>query len=346
MGDKALRPLSVEEGRTLRTEAVLELSEGPQAAPWYSVLNEWRSWYDDYDSMHAEYEGPEGETHRTRLENSYQPEYGKRYYARLKDLERGIERAYEGLSTVMLTFSASTKNQEGSPRCPADHMRDVAGGWDTARKQLHQVLSGENWEYAKVWEPHTGGERGAGGYGHLHVAVFVDCNTVAAERFRPVLDSYVRRCKPAGREAHTVENAVSVSDEVHDLGCYISEYIGIFGEEPLNRPITEQMFYATTWATGTRRLDFSNGAQEIIAGEKFRRETGLRPEDRGGAESDAKPAESAGEGEGGGGWSIESICTVNRRTPEYADPTTGGAETAVIEGRAGVDQPPDLGPPE
>jgi hypothetical protein len=339
-GDTALRPLAVEEGRTLRDEAVLELAEGPQAAPWYSVVNEWREWYADYRRMHVEYEGPDGEISRTGLENSYQPEYGKRYYARLKDLERGIERTYESLTTAMLTFSASTLNAEGAPRCPADHMRDIAGGWDTARKQLHQVLSGENWEYAKVWEPHSGGERGPGGYGHLHVAVFVEADDLQGERFAPVLESYTERCGPAGREAHTVENAVSVNSDVENLGSYISEYIGIFGDETLNRPMTEQMFYAVTWATGTRRLDFSNGAQSIIADEQFRRETGLRPKDRGEGGTGSGGAESdSGEGSD---WSVDSICTVRRGSPEYADPTSGGADTTPIKGRSGVDPPPDL----
>jgi len=337
----ALRPLSVEAGRTLRDEAVLELSEGPQARPWYAVLNEWREWYADYRSMHAEYEGPDGQTVRTPLENSYQPEYGKRYYARLKDLERGIERTYESLTTAMLTFSASTLNANGQPRCPADHMRDVADGWDTARKQLHQVLSGKNWEYAKVWEPHSGGTNGAGGYGHLHVAVFVEDDDLPGEVFAPVLESYRGRCGPAGREAHSVENAVSVNSDVENLGSYISEYIGIFGEETLSRPITEQMFYSITWATGTRRLDFSNGAQSLIADEKWRRETGLRAEDRGGA---GMPS-AAAEGDESEGWSVSSICTVRRRSPNYADPTTGGADTTVIKGRSGVDPPPDRGGP-
>jgi hypothetical protein len=39
-------------------------------------------------------------------------------------------------------------------------------------------------------------------------------------------------------------------------------------------------------------------------------------------------------------WVAESICTVNKRTPEYADPTSGGVDTTVIEGRPGVDPPP------
>ena len=373
-----LRPVSVEPGATLREEATHDLTEGVQARQWYRVVNEWREWYADYRSMHIEYEGPEGETCRTALENSYMPEYGKRYYGKLKDLERGIERTYESLTTVMLTFSASSLNAKGLPRCPADHMREVAEGWGTARKQLHQVLSGTNWEYAKVWEPHEGGERSPGGYGHLHVAVFVEAESLEGERFRPVMESYVRNTEPAGREAHTVENAVSVNDNVRNLGTYISEYIGVFGEDALKRPIHEQMFYATTWATGTRRVDFSNGAHDIMgwaqlnremheesglglddAGvsveewREFRSERGreMRPHDvrerraggSGGCEENRRESGSEGSESGAGtGWDVDSICKVTKGEPEYADPTTGGVEMVTIDGRRGVDPPREV----
>jgi hypothetical protein len=355
------RPVSVEPGRTLRDEAVIETSEGPQAKPWYSVLGEWREWIADYRSMHMEYEGPNGERTRTRLENSYQPRYGKRYYAKLKDLERGIEREYENLTTVMLTFSASNLNSEGFRRCPADHMRDIADGWGTCRKQLHQVLSGYNWEYAKVWEPHDSG------YGHMHVAVFVEADGLESERFKPVMGSYVENTKPAGTEAHDVENAVSVNDNVENLGTYISEYIGIFGDETLARPMKEQMFYAVTWATQTRRVEFSNGGQELMKREQFRRETGLEPEridsdvvddwdgrSSGGGSTGRESGENLSgveidpEGETvertdtGGGWDVESICTVRGGEPEYSDPTSGGVSGTEIQGRVGVDLPAEV----
>ena len=342
LGDAGLRPISVEPGRRLRDEAVMEQSEGPQSRPFYAVVNEWRKWMHDYESMHIEYE-QDGETVRTQLENSYQRGYGKRYYARLKDLERGIERKYESLTTVMLTFSASSRNAEGHARCPADHMRDIAKGWDTARKQLHQVLNGVNWEYAKVWEPHESG------YGHMHVAVFIDGNhlteSLGPDRFQPVIDSYLRACKPAGREAHTLEKAVSVNGEIENLGSYISEYIGIFGERALDRELKEQMFYATTWATGTRRVEFSNGAQEIINTQQWVRETGLRPQDRGEAgtsTSATQAGESGTEGDESDDWNVESICTVRKRSPDYADPTSGGIEMTAIAGRPGMDPPPEL----
>lgn len=333
-GGSGLRPLSVEPERRLRDEAVHGLTDGPQSRPWYAVLNEWRDWYDGYRHAHIEYECM-GKTVRSRLQNSYQPEYGKRYYAKLKDFERAVERRFESLTTVMLTFTASHVNMNGNPRCPGDHMREVADGWGTARKLASKALSGRNWEYARVWEPHKDG------YGHLHVAIFVE-GEAEAEEFRPTMESYVKNVGPAGRDAHSLENAVSVNANVENLGSYISEYIGVFGKETLERPISEQMFYAVTWATNTRRVDFSNGAQRLMRGEQFRRETGLRPEDRGGDDFDrwrSEGAEDGSESEQGGGWTVRSICTVRGRSPSYSDPTSGGVEVTAITGRPGMDPP-------
>jgi hypothetical protein len=348
-----LRPISVEPDRRLREEAVHDLTDGVQARPWYQVLDEFRDWYAGYQNAHIEFEGPDGEIGRTALENSYMPSYGKRYYAKLKDFERGLTRRWDDVTTVMLTFTASHENAEGHPRCPADHMRDIAEGYGTARKLAHKVLSGRNWEYARVWEPH------ADGYGHLHVAVFVE-GDAEPDEFRRVMRSYVENVDSAGWEAHRnhpceehageaatpwksaesscdeCDVAVSVNDDVENVGSYVSEYIGIFGDEVLERPVSEQAFYAIAWATNTRRVDFSNGAQEIITDEQFRRETGLNPEDRGDSDAD-----DWGASDGSDGWEVRSICSVPEATgrPVYSDPTTGGVRTASIEGRPGMDPP-------
>jgi hypothetical protein len=328
-----LRPISTEEGRTLREEATLEVTDGVQARPCYRVLNEFEDWNADYLNSHIEYTDPDGETVRSRLENSYMPEYGDRYYAKIKGMEREIEREFEDLTTVMLTDTASTETVNGQPRPPADHMRDIADGFDVQRKELHRVLEGYRWEYAKVWEPHQSG------YGHMHIGLFVEDpnDDLAAEDFEGVMRTYYENCKPAGWEAHKPENAVSVTHEVHDLGCYLSEYIGAYGKEMLNRSISERLFYAVTWATNTRRVEFSNGAQDLIERDRFRRETGLRPEDRGG-----ECITSWGEDEGVSGWSVDSIVNADENGPDYHDPTSGGVDTAVIDGSSGVDPPPEL----
>lgn len=332
-GDTGLRQLATDQGRALRDEAVMEVSTGTKARAWYRVLNEFQRWYSDYLNSHIEYEDPNGETVRSRLQNSYMPEYGDRYYAKTKGLEREIEREFDGLTTVMLTNTASTETAGGLPRPPGDHMRDIADGWDVQRKALHRVLEGYEWEYVKVWEPHESG------YGHLHIGVFVEDpdDDISADDFEKVMRTYYENTKPAGWEAHKPENAVSVSHEVHDLGCYISEYIGSYGEELLDRPMHEQMFYAVTWATNTRRVEFSNGAQELISRDRFRRETGLTPSDRGGECMETwKGAETES------AWTVDAIVNAEADGPEYHDPTTGGVETTAIDGVDNVDPPPDL----
>lgn len=391
------RPMSVEPNVSLRDEAVVvrtpngyripvehasveQIEEGDvMARPWYAVLNEWRDWINSplYQAGHIEYENELGEVGRAKIENSYMESYSRRYYARLKDLERGVRRRFgaDDVTTVMLTNSNSSLNAQGGRRCSGDQMREIADGWNTARKQLPHILEDYDYVYARVWEPHKSG------YGHLHVALFIydPDGEIEAEMFRPYMDSYTSNTAGAGSDAHSNEACelhdqgngwndavggcddcrcpVSVNDDVENIGSYISEYLGIFGEDPLDRPITEQMFYATCWATKTRRLDFSNDAQDIIKGEEFRRETGLRPEDRGsvgkddtgepepteatvdpesqevirlGSDNDADPADV---------WSVKALCAVPSRSPEYSDPTTGGVSSTEIDGVSGVDPP-------
>ena len=370
----ALRPISVEPGTSLRNEAVmvddgegsptpvyrLPESEWPEGEyrgrPTYRVLNEWRDWMAGYESAHIEYDSPSGETVRRKLQNSYQQEYANRYYARIKDFERGVRRSYgEGLTTAMLTFTASSENESGGHRCPADHMMEIREGWRTCRKALHKALDGRKWEYVRIWEPHKSG------YGHLHVGVFVHDDGLEPETFKPVFRSYVENVDGAGSEAHRIEGddaAISINDDVENLGSYLSEYIGQYGEKLQKRSIEEQIFYATTWATNTRRVDFSNGAQEIIEYEKFRRDTGLNPEGRGGREAYERWRASAGGGSGGdsegadgdadggedgagggSGWGVSNLTYVRNRRRQQIDPSAGGVKMTRIDGRPGMDRP-------
>jgi hypothetical protein len=314
-----------------------------------------------YQAGHLTFENGNGEMVRTKVENSYMESYSSRYYARLKDLERGVRRKYgvDNVTTAMLTLSSSNENENGGSRCPGDHMREIAGGWATARKQLPHILEGYEYCYARIWEPHDSG------YGHQHVALFIyDPNeTVDASQFRRFMNSYTENTPGAGTRVHSNEacekhdhgggwndavgscddcrSPVSVNDDVENVGSYISEYIGIFGEETLERPLTEQMFYATCWATNTRRLDFGQDAQDIISGEEFRRETGLRPSDRGESDGDCEPPEPPeSDGESAADqWEIKRLCAVPQRTREHSDPMSGGVTTTEIDGIDGVDPP-------
>jgi hypothetical protein len=319
-GDLQDRPISVEPDVSLREECVYELTSGTQATTVAEMIRLFLAWFEGYENSHIEFEKG-GETVRTALENSYQQDYGNRYYAKLKGWEREITRRYQNPTTVILTFTASHENANGGPRCPGDHMRDIADGFDTARKTLHQVLSDEDWEYAKAWEPHKDG------YGHMHVGIVVDAEISAAE-FKPVMESYKGAVKSAGSKAHSLEKAVSVNDDIENLGSYISEYIG-WDEALAERPREEVAFLATTWATNTRRVEFSGGAQEMIREDlkrQRREEAGATPEDRGGDEDDDAP-----------GWTATQVVIVDDGERHGGEPGGGGVRTRRIDGRPGAD---------
>jgi hypothetical protein len=325
-----------------------------KSRPWYRVVRQHTEWYRDYLQGHIEFEDPDGETVRGRLENSYQPQYGDRYYAKLMDLKRGIERRWGDMTIVMLTLSASTLDRQDRPRPPADHMTDIRSAWETARKQLYHAVDGREWCYARIWEPTTTDGRGPAGYGHVHVAAFIRDpeNTVTAGDFDPFMRSFVTNCPPAGWEAHRPDgDAVSVTHELEDANAatYVSEYIGQYGDHLHERPDHERAFLATAWATETKRVTFSNGAQDLIKGEQFRRETGLRPEDRGQSESDSEGRETDTDGEqdtegDGEGWTLDCLCDVSNGRPEYYTPENSTVDTTAIDGTT-ASQPKDLGPP-
>ncbi len=342
------RPISVEPGRSIRDELVNDLSTGTQAADWYTAVKFWRQWYNDYLNKHIEFESDDGELVRTELENSYMPEYGDRYYAKLKGVEREIERVMENPTTVMLTNTASVLNVTGNLRCPVDHMREIADGFDAQRKALHRVLEDYDWEYCKIWEPHPGGDRGAKGYGHMHVGIFVDDpdDEIEAEMFEKPMKSYYDNCDPAGWEAHTPDEAVSVSKDLDNMASYLSEYIGVYGDDPLDEPIHQQMFYATTWASNTRKVEFSRGAQELMDRDQFRRETGLVPEQRGegGETMERWKNESGGDSDSSEStqWTVNSVVEASPAGPEHYSGSSGGVNMTQIDGDLQADPPPTL----
>lgn len=291
---RAVRPISVRGGTKLRDEATSEKRKGEdryRSRPWSAVLNEFLKWYNGYRDAYLVFKDPEGEEVRGEMPNSHQPRYGDKYYARLKALERQVIKKFDDPHTVMLTFSGSSRNANGGWRCPADHLRDVIESWRPDRGRgvyhtLRYVLDGKRWEYAIVVEKHQSG------YGHVHCAVFVD-GEVSESDFHPVIDAHLRVCDIAGREAHDYhshnenDRPISVrriNPNAHDmeaignLGSYIGAYIGAHGKPLFERGLDELIFRASTWATGTRVVRFSDGANELIETDREEPSAAKKPE--------------------------------------------------------------------
>jgi hypothetical protein len=281
MPTRAARPISVRGGTKLRDEAASEKygeQERYRSKTWSAVLNEFLKWYNGYRDAELVFNDPDGEEVRGDMENSHMPEYGKRYYAKTKAFERQVVKEYDDLHSVFITFSGSSENANGGWRCPADHLRDVIETWrpDRGRGVYHvvrDVLTGKDWEYVIVVEKHRSG------YGHVHCGIFVD-SEVTEEEFHPVIDTHLRKCEIAGRSAHDyhspdpedrpiVVNKIDPGNaeegSIGNLGSYLAEYIGAYGEELFDRGLDELMFRAAAWATGSQIVRFSKGANEMIA---------------------------------------------------------------------------------
>lgn len=285
---RASRPISVRGDVKIREEAASEKHNGEyRSQTWSTVLRKFLTWYNGYRHSHLVFRDPDGEKVRSKMLNSHHPQYGDKYYARLKALERQMVRNYDDLHIAMLTFTGSNRNENGGWRCPADHLRDVVSSWrpDRGRGVYHALrdsLEGMEWEYGLVVEKHKSG------YAHVHCAVFVD-GEISRSQFHNVIDAHLRNCEIAGADAHNYhekdQGVISVSrvdtdlepgedgyaeelEEIGNVGSYIAEYIGAHGEELLDRGLDELQHRAVCWATGTQRIRFSDGANAMIDAER------------------------------------------------------------------------------
>lgn len=371
MPARASRPVSVRGGELLREECTNEKvnSEGRRSASWSTVMNEFLKWYNGYRHAHLVFRDPDGERVRSQMPNSHQPEYGDRYYARLKALERQMVREYDNLHIAMLTFTGSTRNANGGWRCPADHLRDVIDSWRPDRGRgvyhtLRDALSDYEWEYALVIEKHESG------YGHVHCAVFVD-GVVDESDFHGAIDTHLRKCDIAHRDAHDYyheddeKRPISVSsvdtdldlqqqdtEAITNVGSYIGEYIGAYGESLFDRSIEELAFRAAVWATSTQLVRFSTGANEIIDRELVEPDTDdqepvmvekhqFDPDADDPSETvDGAPVEPIE-----GRWSIEGVGRIDGSGESIYDMHRNGVQYVEIEDAQHLD-PPNPQPPD
>lgn len=373
--DRAIRPISVRDGTKLREDAASERhDDGYRSRSWSQVLREFLGWYNGYRYSHLCFRSPDGDLVRAPMPNSHQPAYGNKYYARTKGLERQIMKEYADPHLVMLTLTGSHRNAKGGWRCPADHLRDVVDPFgDKVRPALHRALSDVGaWEYAKVLEHHQSG------YGHMHVAVFID-GAVTESDFHPVIDAHLRHCDIAGVDAHDYhdpdQSIISLRridpefslDELeeeegganaHDvetvgnLGSYLAEYIGSHGEELFDRSMSELTFRAACWATGSQRVTFSNGAQEFISADlddggadptdlpdaPARYKPGVTPEDIEAAASDPD-ANVSDYLEEDQDWSLEGIGVVDEDGEDRYDVENTGVTWIDIDDASHLDPP-------
>lgn len=262
-------------GQKVRPEAVYGPEDRKKPLTWGKVRENWEKWFRSYDGKWIQFDRANKETGEVKkvkwpMTNSYQDDYLERYYARLKQLDRGLKLHWGpgNIQTMMLTFTASNRDGETLVE-PADHINQIKRAYRKARQVLNYNLEGVEWEYVAVVEPHKSG------YAHIHLAVFAKKADLgdgqleqAGER---ALSSYVKNCRLAQNAAHKAdgdEAALSINDDVENISSYISEYLDIYwddqGSDLEDKPEYLRRFYALCWVTKTRRIMFSQGANEIV----------------------------------------------------------------------------------
>ena len=266
------QPLTEADGIPLREE-VRDLGDlqGDRPLSWRESVKEWREYIIDSEDTEAIFQNAEtGQYHAGGDPHRFDPEYSAKQYAKLKDLERGLSDDYgRRLHTAMLSLTGSPW-PEGEPLPPVDHLLELDSSWEAVRRSLSRVLEGCRWEYLAILEPHKSG------YFHIHIAVFVE-GKVTRETFAPVIEAHLRNCDLAGREAHDVTDDSTISvrhagadrdldneDQLDELACYLAEYLGAYGESPLEAPDHVQMSNTVLWATGKQRWRPSQGAQQYM----------------------------------------------------------------------------------
>lgn len=265
-----IQPLSRQEGISLRAELeeIVEAETTGQPVTWREAVWRWRDYIKDKRGTETVFRNElTGELAAGSNPHRFAAEYSNKQYAKLKDLERGLRADYgKRLHTAMLSLTTSTTDEAGNPRPPVDHFLELLSSQSGVMRALRRVTADRRSERLVILEPHKSG------YLHLHVAVFVE-GAITAEQFRPVIESHLNNCAGAGRKAHQVDgSAVSVSHvggdrgdgSVENLGTYLAEYLGTFGDDPLDCPEYVQMANALLWATKKRRWRPSDGAQTYM----------------------------------------------------------------------------------
>jgi len=278
-------PLTERDGIPLREEVYdYGALHGDRPLPWRESVHQWRDYIEDTEDTDAIFQNQDsGEYHVGGDAHRFAPEYADKQYAKLKDLQRGLQAEYgKRLHTAMLTFTASWC-PDGDPVPPVDHLLELDSSWDAIRRELSRQLDSHRWEYLAILEPHKSG------YLHIHMAVFVD-GVVTRNTFAPVIEAHVRNCDLAEHEAHdpASDDIISIRhagadrrDDLDDdrdddqgdgsldeLAIYLAEYLGTYGDDPLLEDDHVQMSNAVLWATGKQRWRPSQGAQSHMATEQ------------------------------------------------------------------------------
>jgi hypothetical protein len=239
------------------------VDRGADVVDWSTAISRWRDYIGETAASSLVFEDrsdPEGGRAYADRTHRWSPDYQEERYAKLKDMERGIESFYGDIWTGLVTLTASSTDAGDRARAPVDHLDELLQGRAAALEALRRSLDGRTWDYWWVLEPHESG------YLHLHLAVVVE-GPVRGADLRPAVDAHLRQVDAAGEEAH--ESAVETRSgrEIDNLGAYLNSYLGAYREDPREAPEEYQAAAALLWATGRRETGASRRLRRFMEGD-------------------------------------------------------------------------------
>jgi len=395
--EKMWQPISEEHGRRLRAEALQEPEEWESevtvsndideyeswtvrettsrgALPLVAVVEEMLEWYEGYRDKKLRMARGDGvreerESFLVDLENSFQPGYQSRTYARLQALRRQTaggeypdgsecEGEFQEPTTVLFGLTSSGTHDDGSPRPIVDHDREIREAWTgssgsvkrTLRYVLEDKLGLSSGEYAWWWqaEPHPGDGVNAG-YSHSHPVVVLDAaaasveaEQITAETFRAVVAKHVAETPGATWEAHDLERAVTVKQpgEVEDFAAYVSEYLAVSPDQDLLERSDEYLMWAASmWASTSQKYSKSKTATAALAADRCHQRY-ADPEARQEHDHGEKVRRADGERrcvECGESFGVDQTGTLGSH--RLREPATDGGETDIADlGLADVEE--------
>jgi hypothetical protein len=188
---------------------------------------------------------------------------------------------------VLPGFTTSGLDADGEPVPIADHMERIKTAWsgengsDGVRRTLRYVmeeklgLDSSDWEMWRQGEPHPGDGPNRGLHHDHAMVVFDAAEADGLERppqaadFDPVVAKHIAECEGAEwdghRDAVTVEPAGREAGGGQMVANYMAEYIQNDDADLLERPTKYLVWAATNWATNTRKVSRSDGANHAIA---------------------------------------------------------------------------------
>jgi len=283
------RPLTDRDGVTLRNEVRdldhLNINEN-RPISWNGAINRYRDYIRDKRNVETVFENmATGETATGSTPHRFDPDYSAKQYAKLKDLERGVQARFgKRLHTGILTLTASS-TPNGDPLPGVDHLDELLSSWSSVTRALRRVLDDYRSARLAILEPHPG-DGDNNGYLHIHIAVFVD-GKIKPETFQPVIDAHLRNCDPATVVAHTTDDiqirhagadrqpgynhslAEGIdydSEQLGEIAIYLATYLGTYGDDdPLAAPEHVQAANALLWATNRQRWRPCSTAQSLMA---------------------------------------------------------------------------------